>query len=738
MIDGFARGLVRYRWWFVAAGLALLFVGATYGTGVFGALKSGGFTDPKAESSRESDIAATEFAAANPSIIVLMRDDRHTVDAPAFQSGVAAVTKTVSAQPHVTAVTDYYGTGQAGLVSKDRHSTYALITLSGSDNERAKAYHAIKDKLANVDNGLQVKLGGALAANSEVSAQIERDLSRAELISFPLLALLLVVIFRSVIAAALPLIIGALSILGAFVLTRWIASLTDISIFASNIITLLGLGLAIDYSLFLVSRFRDELGGKKDMAAVLARTLHTAGRTIFFSGAIVSLSLLSLLVFPQTLLRSIALGGAATVAFAVLTSLTVLPALLVILDGRINKWALPLPWGRQQDGAGWGQFARGDMRRYPAVLVGALAVLVLAGLPFLGIHYGDEGAKSLPSHFQSRQVSEALEHDFPTAGMAHLEALVTFDDNPADEQHLTALKRYAASLRQLNHVQSVDSAVTVQSGLTAAQYAGFYAQAAGPAVTAKANYFHANRTMVTVKYDENLPEADAKQLLQDVRAVAAPASSTVLVGGERAALTDLLDGLQDRLLPAGLIIGFATFILLSLMLESVVIPLMAIVLSVISLSASFGALTWIFQDGNGQHLLGFTATGVINSTIPILIFVIAFGLAMDYEAFLISRMKEHYNKHQNNQEAIVFGVQKTGRIITSAALLLIVVMLAFATSEIINMKEIGLGLAIAVGVDVLVVRSLLVPAAMRLLGPANWWAPRPVRRLAAHLGLGEV
>lgn len=712
---------IRHRWFYIIIGIALLLIGLTYGTGVFSRLKGGGFNDPKADSTIEASRAAADFPSASPSLIVLLNDPGNFVESPVYAAEAQPVLAKIAATKGVRDVTSFYNSGETDLVSRDHHQTYALVTLDGSDVDQAATFNRIESSVEPSGN-LSVKLGGSAAADSQITDQVKKDLGFSEKISFPFLAILLVVIFRSVVAAALPLIIGSLGILLALTLLRLIAAVTDVSVFATNIVTLLGLGLAIDYSLFFVSRFRDELAKGEKVPDALRVTRQTAGRTILFSGSIVSLSLLSLLVFPEVFLRSMAYGGAMTVFGAMLTALTVLPAILAIIGPRVNRLAMPLPrFKRNPPGTWWHRLATVVTRNYIIVLIVTLFLLVTAGLPFRHAQFGPEDTHNLPAGSSSLEVSNRLSQDFVSGQTKYIEALVTMNGSPTEPANLVALTAYTNKLATVANVRSVSSLVSSMKGLSPAQATLMLRQRANPKVALLlGRYVHDSDTLVMINYDANLSNSQSQALVRAVRTVSPPTGVKVLVGGQAAELVDLLDSLKAHLAQAVLIIVAATVILLGLMLRSIVIPLTAVVLSTVSLSASFGAITWIFQNGHGQGLLGFTSPGFLDSTVPILIFAVAFGLAMDYEAFLISRMREHFDETGDNTESIIFGVTKTGRVISSAALLLIVVILALSSSKIISIKEIGIGLAIAVAVDVVFIRSLLVPATMRLFGKANW------------------
>jgi trehalose monomycolate/heme transporter len=505
-------------------------------------------------------------------------------------------------------------------------------------------------------------------------------------------------VFGSVVAAALPLAIGVVAILGAFTALRVATLVTDVSVFSVNVVTILGLGLAVDYGLFMVGRFREELSRGRGTQDAVVTTMLTAGRTVAVSGLTVAVALAGLLVFPQVFLRSMGLGGIAAVLIAVVAALTVLPALLAVLGPRVN--ALPIRT-RSLTGAadgGWARLARSVMRRPVLYATAVVALLLALGAPFLRVAFGGIDARALPAGTESRQVSEALERDFPGGTTSPVEAVLTGVDPAA----------WAERARTVPGVTG--ATVTGQEGGTA---------------------------RVSLTYAGDAQSAQARELVGRVRDLPVPPGGEVLVGGATAELSDLLSGL-GRLLPLmGLIVAGSTFLLLFLAFGSVVLPLKALAMNALSLSASFGAIVWIFQDGNLSGLLGFTSTGTVEATQPILVLAIVFGLSMDYEVFLMSRIREEYLRTGDNTAAVAAGLQRTGGLITCAALLLVVVIGAFSLSGITFIKLIGVAMAIAIVVDATVVRALLVPATMRLLGRWNWWAPAPLRRLHDRFGFEE-
>ena len=722
MFDRLGHTVYRGRRWVLAAAAAVLVLGATWGTGVFGAMTSSGFDDPGSESAAAKARIESTVGRTGADVVVLYRFEGRPVSDPSFR---AAVEEHLAGLPAglVRSVTTAWSSESAGpaassgLVSDDGRATYAVVGLAGTgDDEVMDAYDELEPALRDAPAGLDVRLGGTAAISSDITTQVSEDIAKAEQLSLPIVMVLLVVIFGGLVAASLPLAIGGLAILGAFLMLRLLTLVTDVSVFSINIVTMLGLGLAIDYALFVVSRFREErrLPGATTESA-LARTMATAGRTVAFSGVTVAVALASLLFFPQTFLRSMGFGGMAAVLVAMLGALTVLPALLAVLGHRVDSLRVRVParlrlrrGGAQAGGehhGAWYRLAHSVMRR-PVVYVAVIVPLLLvAGLPFLRVEFGGVDHRALPAGTESRTVSEALIHDFPGGDVTTIDAVVDFAGGSVDE---AGVQSYADRLGDLPGVTS--AAVSAQDRGTA---------------------------VVSVRYDAEGIGAEARELVREVRAVPAPDGAEVLVGGRAADLRDLLSSLGATLPWMGLFVLATTMLLLFLAFGSLVLPVKAVLMNVLSLSASFGALVWIFQDGHLSGLLGFESTGAIEATQPILMLAMAFGLSMDYEVFLLSRVREQWDATGDNATAVATGLQRTGRIITSAALLLVVVIGAFATSGIVFIKMIGVGMIIAILVDATVVRALLVPATMRLLGRWNWWAPAPLARFWERHGIRE-
>jgi uncharacterized membrane protein YdfJ with MMPL/SSD domain len=686
MFAWWGRTLVRVRWWIVAAALALVVTGATWGAGVFSALTGGGYDDPNSEANRAAGAIATELHRRDPDLVVLWSSDTRTVDAPAFRSAV----DTLRRQPEVASVTSFFDTQSPVFVSTDRHATYAAVNLraTGADGKMAAA-RALEPRLHVA--GLTTEIGGPIGFAEQSNSQTEKDITRAEIFSLPVLLVLLILIFRGVIAALSPLVIGGIAILGAFVAVRLLTYLTDISVFAINVITLLGLGMAVDYSLFVVSRFREELGRGADVPTAIRTTVATAGRTVMVSGLTIVLALSSLLIFPQPFLGGMAIGGMAAVLIAMLAALTVLPAALSLLGHRVDALRVPLPSFGRGAGSGWARLAHSVMRRPVLYVVGVGAVLVVFAFPFTKVQWGGFDERVLPADTPARVVAAALQRDFPGGGTPDaIEVLV--QGAPASG--------LAASVRALPHVADVrvtqDKLLTVTAG------------------------------------------SDGREVVTAIRALPPPAGATVLVGGRDAAVVDLLDSLSARLPWMALIMAVATMVLLFLAFGSVVLPVKAVLMNLLSIGASFGVVVWIFQEGHLEGLLRFESTGFIEPSNMILVLAVLFGLATDYEVFLLSRVREEWDRTGDNVTAVASGLQHTGRIITAAALLLIVVVGGFATGGVAVIKTIGVGMIVAIIVDATLVRALLVPGTMRLLGRWNWWAPGILGRFYGRYGIHQV
>ncbi len=740
--------LYRMRWSAVVVVLVIVVAAALYGSSVFGLLKSGGFTDPNSQSTQAQTLLNTKLGGASPDVIILMSSDTLHVTDPAFVNAATQVLSTVQERAEVTEVTSYFSTKSGSFVSRDGHETFAVVQLKAQDEgTKEKDYKKIEPLITSPT--LHIQVGGTVPASIAISTQVSADLERAEIITFPVVAILLFIVFGGLVAALLPLLIGGVAILGAFAVVRVLTNITDISIFSINVITMLGLGLAIDYALFIVTRFREELArdesNKSDVQAALRRTMATAGRTVAFSGLTVSTSLLGLLFFPEVFLRSMGIGAIAAILVVLAASLTILPVVLALLGRRVNALSIrglfrrPTRDNRNARGA-WYRLSQGVMRWPVPVAIGVIAILLLLGTPFLHISFSTTDVRVLPANQSARVVSDTLSRDFAQQGNSQLFIAIRTPGDALSATNLASLDSYIHDIQHITGVQQVESLVTVNPSLTLAQYQQLYAHPnASPQLTAVARQLaNGNVTKVTVVLQSAEHSAQTQDIVRQVRALSAPGGLVALVDGTTAEQMDLLANLSATIPSALLVIGIAVFLLLFLMTGSVVMPIKAMLLNILSLTATFGGLVWIFQDGHLQNLLNFQSLGSIDATQPVLIFAIAFGLSMDYEVFLLSRIKEQFDETGDNREAIAAGLQRTGWLITSAALLLAIVLGAFGSSKIISIQEIGIGLAIAVIIDATLVRMLLVPATMRLLGRWNWWAPAPLHALWRRFGLSET
>ncbi len=713
MFEAWGRGLYRARRLTLVLGLLFAVGAGVWGTGVFGKLNSGNtFTPPNSQSNVESSLAGSLFGRNGADVVVLFHSASRTVADPVYRQAVAGYLAGLPAS-EVTGAASYWTSGQPNLVSADRHSTYAVLQLAGgSDQARENTYKAIKGEFPAVagqpGDGITAKVGGSTATEAAINSQVSANIARAESISFPVLLILLVIIFGGVVAAIAPLAIGALAILGSFTVLRLLTLGTTVSVYSVNITTILGLGLGIDYGLFIVTRFREELRRQPSVERAVARTVATAGRTVLVSGVTVALALCGLMLFQPVFLRSMGYGGVATVAVDVIAALTVLPALLAVLGHRVNALAVRKSVragapGRSETDGGWYRLAHAVMRR-PVAFVAVIVIVLLAlGAPFLRRSWGGTDARVLPTTSTVRQVQDALTNEFAANSTSPIEVVVTGVTNPAP------LAAYTARIGAVPGVTGVQT--TARPG---------------------------SSVRLDVGYTPRPDSPQARQIVTSIRARAPPPHAGVLVGGASAQLVDELSSLGGPLPWMALLTAVATFVLLFLAFGSVVLPVKAIVMNILSLAATFGVIVWVFQWGHLSGPLDFTATGTIDPTMPILLLAIVFGLSMDYEVFLLSRIRERYDETGDNTAAVAAGLQRTGGLITSLALLLVIVVALFSASSIMFLKLLGVGMIVALIVDATVVRILLVPATMRLLGRANWWAPGPLRRLYSRYGISEA
>jgi len=712
------------------AALALV-AAALFGGQVQKHLAAGGFSDPGAASSKANDLLADRFHAGDPNL-VLQVDAPGGVDSPAARTEGARITEALRTERYASQITSYWSaTADAAttLRSDDGRSALIVARVAGDDDQSPKRAAAIVDRLAeNETPGVKVTAGGIAMAYHQVTDQVTEDLKIAEAVAVPLTVIVLIWVFGSFIAALLPLAVGIFSIVGTLAVLRAISLVTHVSIYGMNLTTALGLALAIDYSLFIVSRFREELAGGAGRDEAVRKTMQTAGRTVLFSALTVALSLAALLVFPVYFLRSFAYAGIAVVALAAIAALVILPALLAVLGGRLNSLDLRVPvrrWLRRPppqpvavEQSFWYRLASAVMRRALPIGLAVVALLLVLGAPFLTVKFGYPDDRVLPTSASTHQVGDAIRDRF-SANAGGPVTVVAPDTSRAPD----AVARYASAVSRAPGVTSV-----VSSAGTFA--AGNRVAAGNPSMSSGgATYVVANTTA-----DPMSPAG--KRVLDAVQA--APAPWPVQYTGIAAENADSLHSLGAKLPLAIALIALATFCLLFLFTGSLVLPLKALILNTLSLSATFGAMVWIFQDGHFAGIYDTTITGFLVPTMPILMFCLSFGMSMDYEVFLLSRIREEWLASGDNTRSVAVGLGRTGRIVTAAALLMAIVFAALATGKVSFMAMFGTGLTLAVLMDATLVRGVLVPAFMRLAGRANWWAPGPLARWHQRFGLSEA
>jgi uncharacterized membrane protein YdfJ with MMPL/SSD domain len=935
MLQRLGEMCYRGRWLILAAAAILVACAGLYGKGALGLLDSNLSHVSNTQSDQAQHILDTQLSASRVDILILFQSSTLTAQSPAYEQAVSNALAPLSTIKDIAAINTYYSTGNASFVSTDDHETYATIRLQNQNdpnNDYGKVQSLVKSSI------LKISLGGNLPASQELTSQISSDLEKMEELSFPFVALALILVFGGLIAAGLPLLVGSVSILGSLAVLRLLVNFMDISTYAVNILSALGMGLAIDYSLFMVMRFREELkGDERDVQGALKRTMATSGRTVLFSALTVSTCLLSLLIFPLTTLRSLGIGSICAVLVAMLGALTILPAMLAVLGKRVNslsvqgifarlgsprkagsastpmRHALPAlimvvgvvvilivprshetvlltlalitvgviaAWfsviasvvtvgcslallavmshfiGVNSYGASivviiglgnafdyallianryhallakdercvidslrqtfasvgrniflsvWGvctallvlvqlpfsgtlhsivlgsifalllamaaslvvlplllaalrrhvsEFSFGWLAhtltarwrervaaissqgawyrlsqfvmRYPIpIVVVAVMFLIALGTPFLHVEFASPDIRALPANLSARYVADQISASFPHQSGSQQIVAVTVNGTATSDANLAKLYHYVHQIEQIKSVSSVSSIVSLDPTMTLPEYQAFYNNPApnrnSPRLIQSNMLANGNATEITVTVPGNDGSPAAESVVRAIRAIKTPTGMNAYVGGSTAQQVDLFNGVDSRLPEAIILIVLSTFVLLFLMTGSIVVPLKAVVMNFLSLTATFGAVVFVFQEGHLQHLLDFQPLGSIDPSQLMILFAIAFGLSMDYEVFLLSRIKEQYDKHGNNQLAVATGLQRTGGLITSAALLISIVLLATIPSHVIFIKQFGLGLALAVIMDATVVRALMVPATMRLLGKWNWW-----------------
>ncbi len=719
MLYRFGLLIGRHAKLVLVIGAAFLIGAAALGSQAFGELSSGGFDDPGSESSQANALSAEHFGT-EPNLIMVAIAKDGDIGSAASQAAGQALTAALSAETGVHVTASYWTTPVPALAATDHHSGMILAVIAGDQGTVVDRGAELIKSYGGDRGALTVLSGGLAGVYGDINTQVGKSLVRAELVAVPLTLILLLLVFGSVVAALLPLLIGGVAIVGTFAELAILGNLTDVSVFAINLTTALGLGLGIDYGLLIVARFREQLAAGDDVPTAVARTVATAGRTIAFSAAAVGCALATLLVFPLFFLSSFGYAGIGVVVIAAVGALTITPAALALLGKRVD--AGRLPWSGTASGSVspfWHRLASTVFRHPVRTAVPVLAVLLLAASPLLGISFSLPDQSVLPASAQSHRVADLISTEFPSRATATIPVLLS---QPADP---TVAAGYALALSTVPGVTAVAA-----PGLTAVH--GVSGQADPAAGVLSAGGWQ--RLMVIT--DAPTGSDGARTIVDGIRAVPVTSGPGYLVGGGDASLADTLAAI-GRPLPIALgIIVVTTFVLLFLFTGSVIQPLRALVVNGLSLSAAVGIVTWVFQDGHLISLFGATVRPM-DASMTVLLLCIAFGLSMDYEVFLVSRITELHHAGSPLGEAVTLGTARTGRIVSSAAALLAVSFFAFTTSSVSMLQLFGLGAGLAVLIDATMIRGVLVPAAMRLLGRSNFWAPRALRAVYAKVGISE-
>jgi RND superfamily putative drug exporter len=734
----------RFPWTIVLVALALVALSGFYGRDVMQHLTlAPGWEVPGSGSERAATLLNTKLGVNETAVIVLLRArDGSAADAPAFRAAAETILARLSTNPDVRSVTSYYTSAEKSLVSSDGRMTYAVVHLVRGRDEGIAAFGRLREQAR--DATLEVRLGGELATYAETRTLLENDLRRAELASFVLLAVLLVWVFGSLAAATLPLIVAGVTMVLSIAMLKLASQFIEISLYSANVVSMLGLGLSIDYGLFILSRFREEQARSGSATDVMCATLITSGRTVAYSGVTVAASLFCLHIMPQRFFQNMGLAGGISVVAAMLTSVLLLPALLALLGTRVNRFAVPgfsRRAARSEEGGRWYRFSHFVMRHAGLVLAGSIALLFLVSTPIGHMRMVPADHTALPKSAESRAVIESLRDDFPSAGLEPLIIAIETRAAMTAPASIAALHALTERIRAVPGVTRIGSLTSLETNFSAADYQMMYQypeQFPIAAETLKV-LVRDRHTRVYVFYDAAPQSAQAMRLVREIRALpASPDLAAVHVGGYPAFQIDYIESLTSQSLLVVAAIVCVIFVLLFLMLGSLLVPAKVVLTNLLSLSATFGVLVWIFQDGHLAGLLNFSPPTGMDGTVLVLVFASAFGLSIDYEVFLLSRVKEMCDATGDTLHAVATGIQRSGPIITNAALLIGVVLGAFAFGDVVFMKEIGLGLLIAVMIDATLVRMLLVPASLRLLGRLNWWAPKPLMMIYDKLNMGET
>jgi len=728
----------RFRWPVLGISVLLL-AGSVVALVNGGTLKNSG--GQNTESGRAIALMHDQLPQSGPgagSTFVLVFGSRTmTVQDPAFKQAVLTALQPLKDDSRVKSIDtpfDVPAEQAKAMMSTDGHHVFTQVSLKDDYATARQFYKQMRTEVHS--DQLEVLGTGAVAIGSDFDKYLQSDLQRAEVVSLLVILPLLLIVFATVVSAVLPLGVGGLAVVGGLAGVGLLARFTDVSTYSTNIVTLIGLGVAIDYSLFIVNRFREELASGGSAEQALIGTMRTSGRAVTFSGITVAIGLSAMLFFQGTFLASMGFAGAIVVAIAVLYALTFLASLLAILGPRVNRLRLPLP--RRAAGRGlWHAVAIRVMRRPLLVLVPIVLLLILVASPIFQIRIANGDVGMLPPNAETRRGYDQLQ-TFPGQGQTFFNVVVRYPNGgPVTRDRVGDLYDLSQQIKQIPGVEAVESLVSFDPSLSRADYQALLTQPASAQPARVQSIVHGTTgsqiavLSVVTKYGQ---ESDASRtMVHSLRTMAIPPGSSVLVD---AFSLDFTDFILQRIPLAVAYVMVVTYLVLFLLTGSVVLPLKAVIMNILSIGASFGALVWVFQQGHLSSLLNFTPAA-LDPSVPVLLFCLVFGLSMDYEVLLISRIQEEYRKTRDTTKAVAEGLERSGRLITGAAAIMVAVFLAFGLADVVLIKSIGLGLALAVAIDATLVRALIVPAVMRLLGSANWWAPRSLKRLHRKISLGE-
>jgi RND superfamily putative drug exporter len=734
------RQAFSWRWQIVIAWLVLFALALPILPTVEHPLKVGGFSTDHSEAAQARRVLESKLGATPSQMVVIFTSPTLTAHDPEFLGQVSAALEHIPAVPHVVDLV--YPQQDEHLISKDGTTAYALVGLDLSSEEAQRDVDQFKAGLAEQPD-LDVTVAGGPAFYADIETVSQRDLRRAELIAFPFALVALLIVFGTVVAASIPLIVGGLSVASVLLCIYWGAHAIDLSIFVLNLATMLGLGLAVDYSLFITSRFREELRRSDgDVEEAVVQTMRTAGQAIFFSAITVLIGMAGLAFFDFMFLRSVGIAGVLVVLFAAAAALTLLPAVLSILGMNIERGRIFGRHGQPQEGTGfWAALSSRVMKHPVLVLIPTLSFLIALGAPFLNVNVSSPDATILPKDLESRHGFDLLTEKYGQGEISPFVIAVESSGDMTSAQARAELYDFTSWLQQQPEIVRVQSAMSYEEPTTLQQANDLYAfrkQLGNIGIDSRLGELINSDAAMVLAYPSTYPNSDEnKQLLTRIRNYQPPGDLTILVDGGTAEIVDVVNVMYDDFPVAVAVIVIGTYIVLLLLLRSLLLPIKAIVMNTLSIVASYGALVFIFQEGHFSRILRFEPLGYVEASLPVIMFCVLFGLSMDYEVFLLSRVKEEWERTHDNQRSVAVGLQRSGRIITSAAAIVVVVTASFVSADVIIIKALGLGIALAVLIDATVVRALLVPATMRLLGSWNWWLPGWLDRLLRKTHIEE-